>query len=157
MTKTVCFTERGLRKYQEEIDGVQNELTALQSRIADVAEHGGDQWHDNASYDYVTAEIRQNDKRLRDMIAVLNRGIIIGLSMSCKRVDIGVNVRVLWNDVEYVWYIGGYGESDIDNNILAYNTPLADIVMGKTVGETCISEIAHNKVTIKILEISVPK
>lgn len=155
MSQTLYFTEKGLVKYQAEIQKVQDELTALQSRIADVAETGGNQWHDNASYDYVTAEIRQNDKRLGDMIRILRQGTVVSKTTSNECVDIGTKVKVLWNGDEQEWQIGGYGESDFDHNVIAYNTPLASLIMGKKGGETVTGEIARRKVTIQIISINI--
>ncbi|MEK7162933.1 MAG: GreA/GreB family elongation factor, partial [Patescibacteria group bacterium] len=52
------------------------------------------------------------------------------------------------------WEIVGFGESDSDRNMLAYNTQLASLIMGKRRGEVVSGAIAGRQTEIEILEIS---
>lgn len=153
--ETHYFTALGLEKYKTQMKKIEDELVKLQSSVAEVAETGGNQWHDNASYDYVTAEIRQSDRRLKDMAAALVNATIVDTAKTNEVVAIGTSVRILCNESEQRWLISGYGESDPDKGILAYNTPLASLVMGKRSSGKNSGMVGRKFVTVEILEISV--
>ena len=152
------FTRKGMAKFKQDIEAVQAELADMSSRVAHVAETGGDQYHDNPSFNQLTGEIRQTNQRLEGMIATLRQGSIIDKPISAEKVRIGTRVKVVWNGEPAEWYIGGYGESDLDNGILAYNTPLADLILGKKVGEIGRGPIGRRGITtVEIKEISIAK
>lgn len=148
------FTRRGLTKLHKEIEQLENKLKELQSQTAYVAEVGGDQYHDNASYEMLTIDIRGMDRRLSDAHRCLNQAILIEPPMNFDKVTIGTCVRIVRDGDETTWEIVGFGESDPDRKMLAYNTPLASLVMGKRKGEVVSGVIAGRKTEIEILEIS---
>lgn len=148
------FTRRGLTKLHKEIEQLENKLKELQSQTAYVAEVGGDQYHDNASYEMLTIDIRGMDHRLSDAHQCLNQAILIEPPMNFDKVTIGTRVRIVRDGDETTWEIVGFGESDPDRKMLAYNTPLASLVMGKRKGEVVSGVIAGRKTEIEILEIS---
>ncbi len=148
------FTRRGLAKLHKEIEQLENKLKELQSQTAYVAEVGGDQYHDNASYEMLTIDIRGMDRRLSDAHRCLNQAILIEPPMNFDKVTIGTCVRIMQDGEEITWEIAGFGESDPNRNILAYNTPLASLVMGKHKGEVVSGIIAGKQTKIEVLEIS---
>jgi transcription elongation factor GreA len=148
------FTRRGLNKLHKEIDRLEKKLKELQSQTAYVAEVGGDQYHDNASYEMLTIDIRGMDRRLSDAYRCLKQAILIDPPINFDKVTIGTYVRIVQNGEETTWEIGGFGESDPDRNILAYNTPLASLIIGKRKGEVVSGIIAGRQIEIKVLEIS---
>lgn len=148
------FTRRGIAKLHKEIGDLEKKLQDLQSQTAHVAEVGGDQYHDNASYDMLVIDIRGIDWRLTEAHRVLNNTIIVETPLNIDKVSIGTRVRITLNGEEAIWEIGGFGESDPDNKVLAYNTPLASLIMGKRQGETVTGTIADRNTKIEILEIT---
>jgi transcription elongation GreA/GreB family factor len=119
-----------------------------------VAEVGGDQWHDNAAYESLVIDIRGIDRRLSEAHQALNNAILVEVPTSFDRVTIGTRVKIVRDGEEMMWEIVGFGESDPDNNMLAYNTPLASLIMGKRKGEVVTGTIAGRKTKIEILEIT---
>lgn len=148
------FTRRGLAKLYREIEKLEKKLQDLQSQTAHIAEVGGDQWHDNASYDILVIDIRGMDYRLSDAHQALNNAILVDPPISLYRVAIGTCVKIVRDGEEMTWEIVGFGESDPDNDMLAYNTPLASLIMGKRRGEVITGTIAGRKTEIEILEIT---
>lgn len=148
------FTRRGLAKLHKEIEALEKKLQGLQSQTAHVAEVGGDQWHDNASYDLLVIDIRGMDRRLSDAHQCLNRATLVEPPTSFDKVAIGTRIKVVRDGEEMTWEIVGFGESDPDRDMLAYNTPLASLIMGKRKGEVVNGTIAGRRTEIEILEIS---
>lgn len=154
MKEKFYFTQRGLAKLHREIKDLEKKLKDLQSQTAHVAEVGGDQYHDNASYDMLVIDIRGMDWRLKEAHRALNNAAIVEPPLNIDKVSIGTHVKVIRDSEEITWEITGFGESDPDYGRLAYNTPLASLVMGKRKGEVVTGTIAGHKTKVQILEIS---
>ena len=122
------FTRRGLTKLCKKIKELEKKLQELQSQTAHVAEVGGDQYHDNASYEMLVIDIRGMDRRLTDAHRCINQAIFVEPPMSFDKVTIGTCVKIVRDGEEITWEIVGFGESDSDRNMLAYNTPLASLI-----------------------------
>jgi transcription elongation factor GreA len=148
------FTRYGLTKLHREIEDLEKKIRSLQSQIAYVADVGGDQYHDNASYEMLVIDIRGMDHQLSDLHQVLNNAILVEPPTNFDKVTIGTRARIIRDDKEMTWEIVGFGESDPDNGMLAYNTPLASLIMGKRKGEVVSGTIAGRKTEIEILEIT---
>ncbi len=156
--KKLYFTRKGFDAFMKQIDGVNTEITRLQAKLGEAAEIGGNQWHDNASYETITNDVREQGliiKRLRAPIDQ-NPYEILDPPKSTEYVDIGTKVHFLMNGEEFNLLIGGYGESDIDNDIVAYNTPLGDAVLGKKSGEKFKAPINKRDKEFEILHITIP-
>ncbi len=154
MNNTLYFTRPGMAKLHTEIEELEKKLRYLQSQTAHAAEVGGDQWHDNASYEQLMMDIRVVDIRLYDAHKILNRAVLIEPPTKLDRVTIGARVRIRKDEEETTWEIVGFGESDPDLGLLAYNTPLAAIIMSKRKGEVVNGSIAGRETTIEILDIT---
>ncbi len=154
MSGKFYFTRRGINKLLKEVEELEKKLQDLQAQTAHVAEVGGDQWHDNASYELLVIDIRGMDRRLSDARQALNNATLVEVPSSFDKVTIGTRVRIIRDGEEMTWEIVGFGESDPDNNMLAYNTPLASLVMGKQKGEVVVGTIAGRQTEIEILEIT---
>jgi transcription elongation factor GreA len=148
------FTQRGLAKLHKKIKMLEEKLQDLQSQTAYVAEVGGDQWHDNFGYEALVIELRGIDRQLAEAHQELRNAILVDPPTSFNEVAIGTRVKIMCDGEEMTWEIVGYGESDPDNGMIAYNTPLASLIMGKQKGEVVIGIIAGKKTKIEILEIT---
>lgn len=140
--------------HRRRIAELEEKLQNLQSQTALVAEVGGNQWHDNASYDLLVIDIRGVDHRLSEAHRVLNQAEFVEPPRDADRVRIGTKAQISVSGERQIWVIAGYGESDPDNGFIAYNTPLAQCIVGRRTGETTIGEIGGKRVAIEIIEIS---
>lgn len=154
MNEKFYFTRRGLAKLRKEIEELEKKLQELQFQTAHVAEVGGDQWHDNASYDLLVIDIRGMNWRLSEAHRCLNQAVLLDPPTSFNRVAVWTRVKIVRDGEEMTWEIVGFGESDPDRDMIAYNTPLASLIMGKCKGEVVSGVIAGRKTEIEILEIS---
>lgn len=154
MNERFYFTHRGLVKLRREIEELEKKLQDLQSQTAHVAEVGGDQWHDNAAYEPLVIDIRGLDRRLAGAHQALNRATLVEPPTSFDKVTIGTRVKIVRDGEEMTWEIVGFGESDPDRDMLAYNTPLASLIMGKRKGEVVSGTIAGRQTEIEVLEIT---
>ncbi|MEK7527283.1 MAG: GreA/GreB family elongation factor [Patescibacteria group bacterium] len=154
MNQKLYFTRRGWNKLQREKDELNKKLNRLQAQTAYVAEVGGDQYHDNASYDLLVIDIRGVDWRLTEAHCCLNQAVIVEPPSNADRVVIGTRVKIMRDGEETTWEIVGFGESDSDRGLLAYNTPVASLLMGKREGAVISDTIAGRKTKIEIIEIS---
>ncbi len=154
MSTKYYFTRKGLEKLRTQIANLEKKLRDLQSQSAYVAEVGGDQWHDNASYEHLVIDLRGIDKRLNDAHDCLNQAIIVDPPTRFDQVSIGTRVKIVRDGMEVEWNIVGFGESDSTMNMIAYNTPLASLIMGKRKGEVIIGKIAGREVEIEIIDIA---
>ena len=154
MDARLYFTRHGLTKLQREIKKLERNLQNLQSQTAYVAEVGGNQYHDNASYEMLVIDIRGIDSRLTTAHKCLNQAVLIEPPTSFENVAIGTRTKIVRDGEETTWEIVGFGESDPDRCMLAYNAPLAFLIIGKHKGEIISGTIAGRKTEIEILEIS---
>lgn len=154
MSGRFYFTRRGLAKLRKEIEKLEKKLQDLQSQTAHVAEVGGDQWHDNAAYESLVIDIRGMDRRLADAHQALNRATLFEPPTNFDKVTIDTKVKIVRDGEEMTWEIVGFGESDPDRDMLAYNTPLASLIMGKHKGEVVSGTIAGRQTEIEVLEIT---
>lgn len=149
MPEPLYFTPRGLEKLHRQIAALETELQHLDSQVAEVAEVGGNQWHDNASYDALVIDIRGVNNRLSEAHRQLNSAVRAS-SPTGDVVAIGTTITIEMDGQRDQWTIVGYGESDPDNDLIAYNTPLASQLLGKRRGESLSARIGDRTVAITI-------
>ncbi|OHA16251.1 MAG: hypothetical protein A3H57_05005 [Candidatus Taylorbacteria bacterium RIFCSPLOWO2_02_FULL_43_11] len=154
MSDSLYFTRSGLTKIREDIEKLEKRLQDLQSQTAIVAEVGGDQWHDNSAYESLVIDIRGVDRRLAELHRILNAAKLVEPPTNVDKVTIGTKVKIICDGEVAMWEIVGFGESEPDLNFIAYNTPLAAIIMGRCKGEIVKGKIAGCPVTIEVLEIA---
>jgi transcription elongation factor GreA len=151
--KKYYFTKKGLKKLQDEIEALTKKLTGLQAQTAHVAEVGGDQYHDNSSYEMLVIDIRGIDHRISMAYQCLNRAVVVETPTSVEKVAIGTLVTILRDGGEVTWEIAGFGESDPVRKIIAYNTPLAAMLIGRRKGDIVEGIVAGKQAEIEILNI----
>lgn len=154
MDERLYFTKQGLEKLRREIGELTKKLEEIQAQSAYVAEVGGNQYHDNSSYEMLVIDLRGIDWMLTDAHRRLNQAVLVTSVANGDRVAIGTRVQIVRDDEESTWEIAGFGESEPGKKILAYNTPLASMLIGKHEGEVVTGIIAGKKTEIEILKIS---
>lgn len=147
------FTKKGVEKLELKIKRDEESLEQLQAKTAEVAETGGNQWHDNASFEKLTEDMRGLRHRISAAKESLRYALVVDPPDNCEYVAIGASVKVMVNHHEETWTIAGYGESDFDQNIIAYNAPLATLIMGKRTGDVVSGKAGRRHVEVKILDI----
>lgn len=157
MTERRYITKRDHLQLLERIRETEKRLREKQSQVDDTSSVGGNAWHDNAGYDNLVIEIRGINERLNKLHTALNSLIVAEAPTSVEKVVIGVDVVLEINGGQESWSIVGYDSGDIDENRLAYNTPLAKAILGLRVGDTTKVHRGGHLVSIKIVKISISK
>lgn len=151
------FTAEGLKKYQKRIEDLEAKLRALQSQTAEIAEVGGNQYHDNASYEQLVIQIRGIDAQLSEGHKILNNIWVVDKPNNAQRVCIGCLAQIEQNGEKKEIQIMGYGESDPKNGKISYNAPLAKSIIGAEIGEVREITIGGRLVNLEIFNILIPK
>jgi len=131
----IYFTQKGMDKFMFKIQREEKKLKDMYGRLAELAEVGGDQYHDNFSYEQQMMDIRMLDRQLAAWKSLLPQASVVEPAKNPTTVCIGAKIIITRNGMEESWEIVGYDESDPDHGKLAYNTPLAQPIIGKKVGE----------------------
>lgn len=155
MSEKLYFTKHGLSMLRREVEMLEKELRALQSQTAYVAEVGGNQYHDNSSYELLVVDLRGIDWRLTNAHHRLNHAVAVDTPTTTDIVSIGTRVKITQDGKDITWDIVGFGESDPNRGLLAYNTPIASLIIGRQVGEIISGSISGKYTEIEILEISI--
>ena len=143
----IYFTKQGMDKFLQKIQEIENRLKNMYSRLAELADVGGDGYHDNFSYEQQMRDIGMLDEELAHQRKLLYNSTIVNSAQNKDKVAIGLSVLIEYDGQEEEWEIVGYGESDSDNRKIAYNTPLAQTLIGKQEEETV--EFRKFKIVIK--------
>lgn len=131
------MTAQGLKQ-------LQTLLQQKQAAYADVCEQrqlafelSGDGWHDNPEFNrmqQMEANLNHQLKALSERINQVRLVEIYDGMRNLNKIDIGSIVRwARWvgdEACEEVWEIRGYDETDISTQVLGYNAPLAQAIMG---------------------------
>ena len=143
----IYFTKKGMDKFISKIQQEEKRLKDMYGRLAELAEVGGDQYHDNFSYEQQMMDIRMLDRQFAAWKSLLSQASVVEPVKNPTTVCIGAKIIITRNGREESWEIVGYDESDPDHGKLAYNTPLAQSIIGKKVGE--ISKLDKFVIVIK--------
>lgn len=148
------FTKIGLSNHRIHIQNLENRLKGIQARQGEICGGETDTWHDNAAYDQLVIELRGADKLLSDAYVLLNQVEIVSYPTNVESIVLGTKVLLEINGKEKEYSIVGYGESDIKQNKILYEAPLALALLGKEEGDTYIVKINGKEKEIEILEIN---
>lgn len=154
MSETRFVTRHGYKILADRVRRLEEKLRTLQSEVGEQADTGGNQWHDNAGYEQLVIDIRGVDRQLRDAYNDLRGVEVIDYPESPDSVCIGCRIEIELNGQSETWEIVGFGETDADNNRIAYNTPLAQAVLNLKVGDSTQAQIGRRMATIQVLAIN---
>lgn len=143
------FTKSGMDKFLQKLQEDEDRLKGMYNRLAELAEVGGDQYHDNFSYEDQMRSINMLDGELASRKKVLSNCVIVDPPKDKSKVTIGVTVVFERGGKDETWFIAGFGESEPENYMIAYNAPLAQVLMGKQAGE--MTEFRGSQIKIKKL------
>ena len=148
------FTRRGYQLLEARIARLEQHLKEMYAPLAYLAEVGGDQYHDNFSYEQQMRDIQLLNDEMRRLKGFLPRAVIVEQSPAKpQEVSIGTTVEIEINTEKATWEIVGFEESDPQTGRLAYNTPLGSALMRLAIGETTMVKLNGQEKEITILSI----
>lgn len=154
--KQYYFTEAGYEKLRKEIEDLQRYIKSdIAREIAAAREHGD--LRENAEYE--AAKLKQSNHMAR--LGLLqerfqNARIIRKGDLPDGIVTLGkvVLIKDKATDVEEKYTILGDGESDVDNGIISYQSPIAQALMKHKVGDIVEVKVPRGTKEYEILGIS---
>lgn len=162
MTTSIYVSEKGLQRLKADLDRTERAYRAACEESARACALSGDGWHDNPYFNQsqqIEAALSRDVMHLRDLVA---RAVVITereRTGTLTRVEIGVWIRIALFDrvahteVEQLWQVVGYGEGEASERKLAYNSPVAAGLLGRSVGDVVEATLAGREVEIEVLEV----
>lgn len=154
---TIYVSEAGLQQMRAKLEKASQELKDLQDEKAHAYSTAGDGWHDNPYFNHLLQEEERKSRQVSEMKRLVSRAHVFTPSVrNTSRVRLGSIVEVSRNDKEAgsasqeVWEIVGYGETDMSQRKLAYNSPIAESLLGLAPGE---STLFDDKVEYRVVNL----
>jgi len=148
------FTEKELLKRKRTIEDKKLELGKLSREAGEAQADGG--LHENSLAEEARRRAEFAAAELSDMEAEIDDiEMRVPLEQS-EIVAIGSTVLININGTERELTIGCYGESDIENNLIAYNSPMIFHIGDLKKGEKKTYQIGEVETTVVILDIMPP-
>jgi|SRR3989344_267277 len=149
----IYLSKKGLRKLEDETAALEGRLQQLKKRTQQVTETGGDQWHDNPALYSLMGDLRAANGRLAEIYAFRSQAQVMDYPKNPEQVCMGSTIVLEEDGESRVYHIAGFGESEPDHGVIAYDTPLARSIIGKKIGDDSQLTITGRVKRLHILEI----
>lgn len=149
------ITHVGFEKIQKEIENIQKLLQGEIAQKIGEARALGD-LKENAEYHAMKDKQRLLATRMQELAQMISESEIIeNLDLPPDQVTVGkkVHLRNLDKDRLDIYTILGAVESDVDNDIISYETPIASQLMMKKVGDVVDVQVPIGIIRYKIEKI----
>jgi len=149
------FTEKGYKKLRDEIEKLQKYIKRdIAQEIATARAHGD--LKENAEYHAAKEKQAMHMVKLKQMQdRFVNGSVIRKEDMPPDTISLGKRVKIKevtsGDEIEYT--ILGDGETDIDNGIISYQSPVARALINHRKGEVVDVQLPRGKKTFEILQI----
>lgn len=145
------MTRKGYLELQQEFDQLWNVTRPdVVRRVADAAAEGDRS--ENAEYIYGRKRMREIDARVRYLSQLLDQPIVIDIEkLSGDRVAFGATVDLWAEDGQRVsWMIVGEAEARPERGTISYRSPIAQALLGKSVGDEVSVRLPDGSATYEI-------
>jgi transcription elongation GreA/GreB family factor len=151
----IVTTPAGLERLDQRLTDLQQRVADLVASKAEVAETGGNQWHDNASFEELERNERVLRRQIADLKAQIARVVVVdGIPVSSDIVSIGTTVVIRFDsEAPREYEIRGHGESDPRGGVIACDAPLAQALLGARAGDLVTFTVGHRtrRVTVEAI------
>lgn len=113
-------------------------------------------WHDNAPYEQLERDFQMVNKRIADLRELLRGAQVIQVVEQNERVAIGNTVHFYYNDKEETVTIGSIGESESKLDLISYQSPLGQLLIGLQRDGVRTGMIAGKEVELEVIDIEPP-
>lgn len=156
---TKIITQRGKKLLEDKIIKQKEKIKEIQLEKEIAYSNSGDGWHDNPGFNNLMLAEEMAIKELKKMETELSFSLVFDNSLQTEQVTIGTIVKFkiyYFKDnieKELIFEIVGNGESDINNRLISYNSPLGLVLLNSKIGDEKNANIPVGKIKIKILNI----
>ena len=150
------FTKKGADRITRQKLELMDKLKATQAQKGEAAIVGGNQWHDNFSFEQLTRDEDMINKQIAQVNEKIGRMVVLDEApKDTDKLRIGhlVVLDVEGETREYV--VGGFEDSEPNEvpPVISYLAPLVSKLIGKEVGESVVVELGGRRKTVEIQEI----
>ncbi len=154
----VKITPNGEKVILQQIANLERELKQVRIEKNKAYHACGDDKLANPNFHKLEQEERIVEERIRDIQHSYKTAEIIYVDeRNTEKVDIGSIVKCSFEYTEFteeeIYEIVGYGESNLEENKLFYDTPVAIQLIGLKIGDETILSVPSGKVKCKILKL----
>ena len=143
MMNTIYVSKEGLEFLNVRLKKAKEQLVAVRAEKNTAYTATGDTWHDNPYFN----SLEQDEKR---KVGEVEKRNVLRVQLG-SILHIYRYYKISGEEEEFVWEVGGYGETDISKQRVAYNAPALEVLMGKCVGDTLEADSPNGPVEYEVL------
>jgi transcription elongation factor GreA len=150
------FSEKGFQKYKYLVKEQEKKVADTSIRMGIASEDGG--MHENSAFEEALQATNVEDRLLKEMKEVIENAVIYTPIEQDKTIQIGSTVSYVNEDTGEIKEItvGAFGELDLKLKIFTYESPVAQALLGKKVGDVSVVSLAGQSHSIKVKNIYPP-
>jgi len=150
------MTNAGYEKITGELDFLKSKERPTTVIELDEARQLGD-LKENAEYHAAKDKLALIDAQIAELGAIISKAVIIDPStLPHDKVSFGSTVELVDvnTDEEFIYSIVGGVESNADNGLISFNSPLAKQLLGKEEGDEVTATLPAGKKSFEVLGVS---
>jgi len=148
------MTRLGADALRKKIAALEEKLRAVLKEKGYAAEVGGNQWHDNFSFEEAQRQEQMLVFEIRRAQEVLSCARVVEIPQNPTAIHLGCTATVaIHGRGTRAITIVGYGEADPDHGRIAYNSPMGQSLLGARAGETRSYRVGNRQFEVTVLEI----
>lgn len=153
-TKEIYLTESGLEELKKELEYLKLEKRPEVINALKDARALGD-LSENAEYDAARTEQALVETKIKELEVMIENAIVIK-EISTDKVSLGNKVTIKYEDDDdtEIYSIVGSKEADPFQNKISNESPIAQAIMGKKVGDIVTVDSPNGKYDVEIVEIA---
>ena len=145
------FTKEGLQKLKDELKDIkENQVSETRKLIAEARAFGD--LKENAGYHDARDKMSFLLGRIEELEVAINEAVVKE-NDGTNKIQIGSQIKILFDGEEQNYQITAPTESDILKNKISYRSPLGQNLMGKESGKEFSFQAGNKMVKVKIVEV----
>jgi len=147
------LTEEGSQQLRSKIEELKITIRRTQGQRAESYSRDGDGTHDNPAFHALDLELHAQERKLDELTELLLAAQVVPdgpRNTEAVRLRSIVKVRreTSAGDQDNIFEIVGVGETNLDRNRIAYDSPIGQALLGLRAGETTKLELPDGTVAI---------
>lgn len=147
------YTPNGMNLLKNKLAATESKLEIIRYDKGEVAETGGNLWHDNAGFEDLELQERMLMRTVRKLKDEINKATVTNAVHETQICKIGSLVTIVIDSKKMTFELVGHGEGDPANGKLAYNSPLGAVLCGCKAGDIKELVLYNEGQTITICKI----